>query len=155
MSTITVPTTLTAISSSAFGIPVANMLNQEDDYIELIPGGTLSTPAAGTADWFTVGTITVPAWATKARITMLIDNLFSGAATGTATVVVKLGTIASTTRNVQGITATGGHAWCTAVQLAGISTGAQTLKTTATFVSGAVISISATSVVACTIDYLG
>jgi hypothetical protein len=155
MSTITVPTTLTAISSSAFGVPVANQLNQQADYIEFIPGSTLSTPGAGTADWFTVGTITVPAWATKARIDVLIDNIFSGAAQGSATCVVKLGTIASTTRNVQGIAAAGGHAWCTAVLLTGISTGSQTLKVTATFVSGAVISVGTTSAVACPIMYLG
>lgn len=134
---------------------IANMLNQEDDYIEHIPVANESTPASGTADWFTFGTITVPAWATKARVTVVIDNVFSGGVTGIATCVIKIGTVASGNRNVQGIAATGGHSWCAAALLSGIPTGSQTLKLTATFTSGAVISIGTSSVASAVIDYLG
>ena len=155
MSMIAVPVTSTGITSTGFGIPVANQLNQQDDYIEFTPVANQSTPASGTADWFTFGTITVPTWATKLRILVAIDNLFSGGATGIATCVIKVGTATSGTRNVQGIAAVGGHSWCAAAVITGISTGAQTLKLTATFGSGAVISIGTASTASAVIEYLG
>jgi len=133
---------------------IANQINQGKDFIAFVPSGTLSTPGAGTADWFTIGTLTVPTWATQARISLAITDTHSGGVTGQATIVMKIGSVSGRSLTIGAIGATGSLAWHGNDKLTGLSTGAQTFKVTATFVSGSVISVGTNSAAIANIDYL-
>lgn len=138
MSTITVPTTLTAITTAGFGAPVANQLNQQQDYMTGTVSGT--TPGAGTATWVTLGTLTVPTWAATAKIAIHCTGLSGSAGGASANIALQLGSVISGTRRWT-FQVTGVRAQVSSVyRLTGISTGSQTLSLQATFVSGTLTS---------------
>jgi hypothetical protein len=153
MSTITVPTTLTAISTSAFGAPVANQLNQQIAFVSFTPGGSTNTAASGT--WLTIGNQTVPTWATKAIIQCDCTILAGSAANASATVQAQLGSSLGTPvhRWTQQVVSTRFMAAAT-WQCTGISTGSQSLTLQAANVSGNLTADTAT-IFAFVITYLG
>jgi len=153
LSTITVPTTLTAISSTTFGVPVANQLNQGTDYLFFTPAGSTNSPA-GPATWITLGNLTVPAWAASARIQINCVAIAGSAAAASANLQIKLGTVGGT---LQSMPAPNGTTRFTAPiydKLTGITTGSQSLTIQSTNVSGN-LSADTTSHFVALIDYLG
>jgi len=153
MSTITVPTTLTAISSTNFGVPVANQLNQQVAFQSFNPGGSTNTAASGT--WLTIGNLTVPTWATKAIIQCDATILSGSAANASATVQAQLGSALGTpahrwTMQVAATRFMAAGTW----QCTSIATGSQSLTLQAANVSGNLTADTATAF-AFVVTYLG
>ncbi len=70
---------------------IANQLNQMHAYMTLA-NPNVSTPGSGTATWVTMGNITVPAWATRARVSLSMAGIQNNAANAAADIAVKIGT---------------------------------------------------------------
>lgn len=57
---------------------VYSTTSEDEIYAEASPGAnTDATNTAAWVDWFTIGNITIPSWATKARVQMDVSNFFS------------------------------------------------------------------------------
>jgi hypothetical protein len=106
------------------------------EVLNAVPG-TYST-SAGTATWVTIGTATVPPWATKARVTWGVSGYAASTTSAlNVTCAVKIGTVAGTSMRMPGSTVTTTNNTIGASELlTGISTGSQSVTITATFVGG-------------------
>lgn len=154
MSTIPVPAA-NAILLSAYTTAVANMLNQEDDYLTFTPLAGTNTPGAGTALWVTLGNLSVPTWATKARITVHCCALTGTVNNAVAGIAAQLGagaagpakrwTVPTATSRIQA-----SAAWL----LTGFGTGTQSLVLNATFGTGT-LAVDTVSTFDVTVDYIG
>jgi len=114
---------------------IANQINQMRTYITYT-GAAEVTPGAGTATWVTMGNVTVPTWATKARCSISINSAVASAAAAAIGPAIKIGT---STGVVQRITAPatgrqGSIAWNDL--LTSVPTGSQSVTIPVTFVSG-------------------
>lgn len=124
------------------------------DFLNFVPGGTLTTPGAGSALWATLGNLTVPAWATKARIAITATAVITSAAGASAGVTVKLGAITGTAKRIVG-PATTRFQFEQVDQLAGLTAGVNSLTLQAGFVSAGTLSLDAAiSQVDAVVDYL-
>jgi hypothetical protein len=93
------------------------------------------TPASGTATWVSFANITVPSWATKARISLTINSCNAVAAGAGVNLAVKIGSVSNAAKRftAQNI----GRQATLAVNdlLTGLTSGSQTLTVQATFVT--------------------
>lgn len=157
MSTITVPTTLTAISSTAFGIPVANQLNQQSAFMTFTPAGNSDTPGAGTATWVTLGNVTVPTWATQALVDYTCNGIYDTGTTSVASCVIKIGSAAGQVSKrilTPGVANQRIHMPINDL-VTGLSTGSQSVTLSSTFSSGSVVRADTTSFFTVQFTFLG
>lgn len=124
--------------------------------ISFIPGGNLDTPGAGTATWITVGNVTVPAWATKARVIWSIYSYYetTAGALASCTFTLKIGSAAGVTQRIPGSTSTWGMTVTSTDILTGLTTGVQSMTISATFAAGSTWRIDTNSRVMAAIDWL-
>ncbi len=132
MSTVTSP----AVGETAIaGWPdsVADQLNQMHAYMTLA-NPNASTPGAGTATWVTMGNITVPAWASKARVSLSMAGIQNNAANAAVDIAVKIGSSTGGLWRVQTQQATGRmDAGAFNSLLTSVPTGSQSVTVQATF----------------------
>ena len=76
---------------------IANQINQMHGYITYAGAGE-TTPGAGTATWVTMGNVTVPAWASKARVCLSITGITANAAAANVNLAVKIGSSTGATK---------------------------------------------------------
>ena len=134
MSAITSPAA-NSTGTSAWADSVADQINQMRTYITYT-GAAEVTPGAGTATWVTMGNVTVPTWATRARCSISIKSAVASAAGVSMGPAIKIGT---STGVVQRITApaTGRQptiGWNDL--LTSVPTGSQSVTIPVTFVLG-------------------
>lgn len=103
------------------------------------PGSTLSTPTSvGSATWFTVGSVTVPTWATQAFVSWSLYSVTTPASATNTTAVVKVGSVSGSTRRILPTGSTGAVTTHFSQQDAftGLSTGSQSVTVLASLVVG-------------------
>jgi len=76
---------------------IANQINQMHAYM-VLTNPNVSTPGAGTATWVTMGNVTVPTWATRARVCLSITGITAAAAPATVNLAVKIGSSTGATK---------------------------------------------------------
>jgi hypothetical protein len=120
------------------------------------PGSTQTSPASGTATWFTFGSITVPAWATKANVVWQWFGVFLTAASASNTTLqFKIGSAAGVSQRIFGDSATTNRfngGW--SEQITGLSAGSQSVVASATFVSGSTYNLDAQDLATATFTFL-
>lgn len=127
---------------------IANILNSIGTTMLFTPAGTTDTPGAGTATWVTLGTLTVPAWATRTQVTVSCNRVYDIGTTANVAVTLKVGTAAGgVTGRLSSLTSSGSQAfnqtWSDLVS--GLSAGTQSVTLSATFTSGSVVRADANS----------
>jgi hypothetical protein len=115
--------------------------------LNFTPGGTLSTPTAGTATWVTLGNVTVPTWATQCIVTWSMYGVISSATEPNVTSQLKVGTAAGAAPRVLGhASATGRFSFTHNESITGLATGSKSITIFSTWTSGAnVFSVDANS----------
>lgn len=111
-----------------------------ETFIGFAPGGSVDADQSGTlADWINVGNITVPAWATKARVRFMNAGFYSvTAATGSYSARLKIGTDLGRQMAVTAITQLSERTTQTYIdEIALTSTGSKALVLQATRTAGA------------------
>lgn len=127
---------------------IANILNSIGTTMLFTPAGTTDTPTSGTATWVTLGSLTVPTWATRAQVTVSCNRVFDIGTTANVAVTLKIGTAAGgVTGRLSSLTSSGSQAfnqtWSDLVS--GLTAGAQSVTLSATFTSGSVVRADANS----------
>jgi hypothetical protein len=119
-------------ATAAWADSVADQLNQMHAFMTLANPNATST-GAGTATWVTMGSVTVPDWATKARVCLSMAGITATLATSQADIAVKIGTAVNVGKRVFG-TAAGRMAPATINDLlTSVPTGSQSVTVQATF----------------------
>jgi hypothetical protein len=108
------------------------------DVLEMVPTAPLFTTSSGTATWLSIGSSTVPSWASKARVTWGVSGFDDSSASAlNVTCVLKIGSAAGVSVRIPGSTVTTPSLSLTTTELlTGLSVGSQTVTISATFVSG-------------------
>lgn len=101
-----------------------------------VPSGSLLSPATGTGIWVTLGNITVPAWASKARVSITINGISNSTASSQATLVLKIGTATGSARRLANQTTTARFGWAGIDFLTGVPTGSQSVAIQASALAG-------------------
>ncbi|HEX5347856.1 MAG TPA: hypothetical protein VFW64_12280 [Pseudonocardiaceae bacterium] len=133
--------------TAAYADAVANMLNALTATMLFTPAGNTDTPGAGSATWVTLGTVTVPTWASKAQVVVTCNGIYDNGTTSNVAVQLKVGTAAGVVNKRilgSGIAGQRLHLpWNDTV--ASLSTGAQSVTLFATFSGGSTFRADATS----------
>lgn len=120
------------------------------------PGSTQTSPASGTATWFTLGSITVPAWATKANVVwQLYGTFLTAASASNTTLQFKIGSAAGLSQRIFGDSSSTNrfnHGW--SEQITGLATGSQSVIASATFVSGSTYNLDAQDIATAIFTFL-
>lgn len=125
--------------------------------VEIIPGGTASTPASGTATWAATSGLVVPAWATSALIHYDFVNMTMPATALNVNLQLKIGTAAGRSFRIPSTaSATANFCWGYTDRVSsGLSAGAQNLNMVATFVGGSgVFSMTTGSLITFLVEFL-
>jgi len=133
---------------------VAAPLPGAHQQLSFVPAGTLTSAASGSATWITLGNITVPVWATQARIHIDLGAFSGSAADATCNVKIVLGAVAGASKRCQKSGSGTRVNWSATDLLTGISTGSLSLTLQATFNAGGTLSVDASSYVDAAIDFL-
>lgn len=80
---------------------VDTQLNALQDFVQappiqqilFAPAGNSDTPSSGSATWVTLGTLSVPSWATQCWVMYTMNQFFDSATTSNTTVSMRLGTV--------------------------------------------------------------
>jgi len=123
------------IFTAAVEDDIANQINQMRTYIT-IANPNVPSPGAGTATWVTLGNVTVPTWATRARISLILTAISGSATTAQADLVVKIGTATGASRRLAAPGVTTRFDKPINDLLTSVPTGSQSVLVQATFVSG-------------------
>ncbi len=126
---------------------IANQINQMHGYITYAGAGE-TTPGAGTATWVTMGNVTVPAWASKAIVSLTITSITAGAVVGAVGLAVKIGSSTGAVHRTTAAVTGRNPPYAINDQLTSVPTGSQSVTIQATFVSGNVLTATAP----CTFD---
>lgn len=119
-------------ATAAWADSVADQLNQMHAFMTLANPNATST-GAGTATWVTMGNVTVPTWATKARVCLSMAGLSATATTSQADIAVKIGTAVSPGVRMFYTLAARMPPVCIADLLTSVPTGSQSVTVQATF----------------------
>lgn len=114
--------------------------------ITFTPGGTTSTPASGTATWVTIGSFTVPVWATQVWVIYTINQFFDNGTTANVVITAKLGGVAGIGKRLITPGVTGqrlNEVICD--HFTSVPTGSQTLLLSATFTAGTTLAVDTQS----------
>jgi len=152
MTTIPVPATGDPATAS-WAAAVANQLNQMRAFMTLA-NPNASTPGAGTATWVTMGNITVPAWATQARVGLTACGINPSVANAGVDIAVKIGSSTGALKRWTAVTA--GARWQFALNdlLTAVPTGSQSVTVQATFANGTFSAPATVSLFDLNIDWL-
>ena len=115
---------------------IAKQLNEMHAFMTLANPNATST-GAGTATWVTMGNVTVPTWATKARVSLSMAGITNSASNAAIDVAVKIGTSTGGLWRVQTIQTTGRlDVGAFNSLLTSVPTGSQSVTVQATFGAG-------------------
>jgi hypothetical protein len=105
--------------------------------VGLTPASTFSTPGAGTATWLTLGNVTVPVWATKARVTWSVSG-YSDSAVSALNVNcrLKIGTAQGVSMRIPGSTVQTQSTLFSSELVTAVPTGSQSVTISATYNAG-------------------
>jgi hypothetical protein len=120
-------------ATAAWADSVADQVNTAHTFMTLANPNATST-GAGTATWVTMGNVTVPTWATKARISLAMTGLQATATTTSANLAVKIGSSTGAVHLIAtpNLTGTRIHAGFNDL-LTSVPTGSQSVTVQATF----------------------
>jgi hypothetical protein len=117
---------------------IAKQINEMHAFITVANPNATSTGAGGPTTWVTVGNVTVPAWASKARLDGVLEAISGSATNAQADLTVKIGTSTSTVGThrcaAPGVTTRFDKPIFDL--LTSVPTGSQSMIVQATFVSG-------------------
>jgi hypothetical protein len=127
----------TAIADGA--VTDQKLAHNAEQVLQYVPGASVDFGSTTLGDWFTIGSATVPSWATKARVTISINYFYPITATNTMEAVLVFGSVSGVTRRLYAT----GHAindpmhcsWTEDITLSG--SGSQTVKVQAQRITGA------------------
>jgi hypothetical protein len=131
--------------------------NDALEVVNIPLSGTQATPGAGTATWVTIGTATVPPWASKARVTWGVSGYSDSSVSSlNVTCAIKIGSVSGVSIRIPGSTVTTPSLTVgTSELLTGLSTGPQSVTVSATYGSGSgVFNATVDTRVYASIDYL-
>jgi len=142
---------------ASWATAVANMLNERSTQIDYVPTTTLSTSTSGYATWITIGNVTVPSWATQARVTWSIVNYGPSSTTAlNVDVYAQLGDVTGNDFRLPGSGASGANSCFTVNDLfTDIDTGSQSLIIVSHFNAGSgTFQIGTSGLVSAAVDFL-
>jgi hypothetical protein len=120
---------------------IAKQLNEMHAYM-VLTNPNVSTPGSGTATWVTMGNVTVPTWATKARVCLSMTGIRANTNPTGADLAVKIGSSTGTTKRISLTdTVNRGQAGFND-QLTSVPTGSQSVTVQATFGAGTLLAPS-------------
>jgi hypothetical protein len=107
--------------------------------LQYTPTTNNDTPTSGTATWFTMGSITVPTWATQCVVTYSINGIITLATGINCTAIFKVGSVSGAlgSKRISDNGTTAGRFCFTVSDLfTGLSTGSQSVTVSATWQAG-------------------
>lgn len=114
--------------------------------ITFTPAGATNTPGSGTSTWVTIGSLTVPVWATQAWVIYTINQFFDNGTTANVVITAKFGGVAGIGKRLIGPGVTGQRLNQTINDhFTSVPTGSQTLLLSATFSAGSTLSVDTQS----------
>lgn len=131
---ITVPAA-NSTGTSAWADDVANQINQMRAFMTLVNPNAAS-PASGTATWVTMGNITVPTWATRARVSLAMTGVAASTSNTGVDVAVKIGSSTGALWRFTADDSTTRHQCTINDLLTSVPTGSQSVTVQATFSAG-------------------
>jgi hypothetical protein len=142
-------------ATAAWADSVADQINQMHAFMTFVPGATFTTPASGTATWVTMGNVTVPAWATRARVSLTVTGIKANVTTAAVLVAVKIGSSTGVGKLFATPTVTNPRIQGALNDLlTSVPTGSQSVTVQATFVSDTMSVLSTLSSFDLNIDWM-
>jgi len=120
---------------------IAKQLNEMHAYM-VLTNPNVSTPGSGTATWVTMGNVTVPTWATRARVCLSITGARGNTAAGNVNLAVKIGSSTGAAKLVGWSDITTRYAYPINDLLTSVPTGSQSVTVQATFSSNTLLAAS-------------